>query len=184
MDEKFIIASDVHGSAYWCKKLMDAVQNENPVKLVLLGDLLYHGPRNPLPDGYAPMEVAEMLNGVKEKLLCVRGNCDGEVDQLVLNFPMRGDYALLYSGGKTVYLTHGHLAGEACPPPLAAGEILVNGHTHDPKFCRLDGGILYANCGSVSLPKAGTPHSYLVLEGSRLSWKDLQTGKTFLEANI
>lgn len=179
MDEKFVIASDIHGSAFWCKKLTQAFTKEGAKKLVLLGDLLYHGPRNPLPDGYAPMEVAATLNALKTQLLCVRGNCDGEVDQLVLEFPMRGDYALLCSGGKTLYLTHGHLAGEQNPPPLEAGEILVNGHTHDPKFSLLEGGVLYANCGSVSLPKAGTPHSYLLFTGDELIWKNLETGEEF-----
>ena len=171
--EKIMIASDIHGSAHWCEKLLEAFGREKPVKLLLLGDILYHGPRNELPEGYAPKEVFAMLNPLKERLLCVRGNCDSEVDQMVLEFPVLADYALLFSAGRTIYATHGHLAGEAAPPPLCAGDILLNGHTHVPCVRELSGGILYANCGSVSLPKENTPHSYVVLEGGEIVWKEL-----------
>lgn len=119
--EKIMIASDIHGSAHWCEKLLEAFGREKPVKLLLLGDILYHGPRNELPEGYAPKEVFAMLNPLKERLLCVRGNCDSEVDQMVLEFPVLADYALLFSAGRTIYATHGHLAGEAAPPAPVRG---------------------------------------------------------------
>ncbi len=172
-NEKIMIASDIHGSAHYCEKLVGAFAKEKPVKLLLLGDLLYHGPRNDLPARYAPKEVFALLNPLKEKLLCVRGNCDSEVDQMVLEFPVLADYCLLFAAGKTIYATHGHLAGEGNPPPLSAGDVLLNGHTHLPCHREIAGGILYANCGSVALPKENTPHSYLVLENGELIWKDL-----------
>lgn len=173
MSEKIVIASDIHGSAHWCEKLLGAIERENPAKIFLLGDILYHGPRNELPEGYAPKEVFAMLNPLKKKLLCVRGNCDSEVDQMVLEFPVMADYALLFSAGRTIFATHGHLFGEQNPPPLSAGDILFNGHTHIPCHREIEGGILYANCGSVSLPKENTPHSYVVLERGEIVWKEL-----------
>ena len=115
MSEKIVIASDIHGSAHWCEKLLGAIERENPAKIFLLGDLLYHGPRNELPEGYAPKEVFAMLNPLKKKLLCVRGNCDSEVDQMVLEFPVMADYALLFSAGRTIFATHGHLSGNKIP---------------------------------------------------------------------
>jgi len=184
MDEKFIIASDIHGSAFWCEKLLSLVDKMQPTKLVLLGDLLYHGPRNPLPLGHSPKAVFEMLNARKERILCVRGNCDAEVDQMVLEFPVLADYALLSVNGKTLYLTHGHLAGENSPPPLTKGQILVNGHTHNPVHKTLAGDILYANCGSVALPKTGTPHSCIVVADGAFSWIDLETQEEFDRVNL
>ena len=176
---KIMIASDIHGSAYWCEKLIQKFNEIKPDELLLLGDLLYHGPRNPLPDGYAPQKAAELLSSVKTKLVCVRGNCDSEVDQMVLDFPMFADYALLFLDGKKVYATHGHLHGELNPPPLESGTLFLNGHTHTPACKTLENGVIYANCGSVSLPKPQTPHSYMVLENGVLSWYDLETGEQF-----
>ena len=176
---KILIASDIHGSAYWCEKLINAFTAEQADTLLLLGDLLYHGPRNPLPDGYAPQKVAALLSGVKTKLVCVRGNCDSEVDQMVLDFPMLADYALLLADGIKIYATHGHLHGETNPPPLESGTIFFNGHTHTPAHKPLENGVIYANCGSVALPKPETPHSYALLENGKLYWKDLATGNFF-----
>ena len=122
---KLMIASDLHGSAFYCRQLLAAMEREQPDKLLLLGDILYHGPRNDLPEGYAPKEVIAMLNPLREQLLCVRGNCDTEVDQMVLDFPSLADYALLYAGSRTVFATHGHHYNTACPPPLAKGDILL-----------------------------------------------------------
>lgn len=184
MDEKFIIASDIHGSAYWCEKLLEVYRREQPTKLVLLGDILYHGPRNPFPDGYKPQDVADKLNTIKDRIICVRGNCDSEVDQMVLNFPILADYALLSANGKTFFLTHGHLFSDGNPPPLSSGETLLNGHFHLPTFKRLDGGINYANCGSVALPKDGSPHSCVIFQGSELSWLDLSSGKVFHKVDL
>ena len=174
-----MIASDIHGSAFWCERLLEAFESEGADKLVLLGDLLYHGPRNDFPDGYAPKKVFAMLNGIKEKLLCVRGNCDSEVDQMVLEFPMMADYALLEADGRKLFLTHGHLFNAENPPLLQAGDLLLNGHFHTPCSMKLENGGIYANCGSVALPKDDTPHSYLVVEDNSLQWKDLETGGMF-----
>ncbi len=178
---KYVIASDIHGSALWCEKLLAAFEKENADKLILLGDLLYHGPRNDFPDEYAPKKVFAMLNAAKQKLLCVRGNCDSEVDQMVLEFPIMADYALLsYDGGK-LFATHGHLYNTQTPPLLQAGDILLNGHFHTPCRQAMENGAIYANCGSVALPKDGTPHSYLVFENGKLTWKDLATSEIFDE---
>lgn len=175
---KLIIASDIHGSAYWCRRLLDAFTEENADRLVLLGDLLYHGPRNDFPDEYAPKEVFAMLNEVKQKITAIRGNCDSEVDQMVLEFPCLADYALIDDNGKTLFLTHGHLYNAENPPLLKDEDVLFNGHFHTPTFCKLENGS-YANCGSVALPKDGTPHSYLVYEDGELLFKDLETGGIF-----
>ena len=175
---KYIIASDIHGSAFWCERVLATMQAENAEKLILLGDPLYHGPRNDFPDEYAPKRVFAMLNEIKDKIVCVRGNCDSEVDQMVLDFPIMADYALLTLDEKTLFLTHGHLYNAENPPLLKDEDVLFNGHFHTPTFCKLENGS-YANCGSVALPKDGTPHSYLVYEDGELLFKDLETGGIF-----
>lgn len=172
---KLMIASDIHGSAKWCERLLSAWQAEQPDRLLLLGDLLYHGPRNDLPEAYAPKEVIEMLNAIAPSLLCVRGNCEAEVDQMVLDFPVMADYCALAVDGHILYATHGHLFGEDNPPPLMAGDFLLCGHTHIPA-CRRHETFTYLNPGSVAIPKANTPHSYCVLEGGAMTWKDLEGG--------
>ena len=177
--QKLIIASDIHGSAYWCERLLETFDNEGADKLVLLGDLLYHGPRNDFPDEYSPKKVFAMLNGMKDKITCVRGNCDSEVDQMVLEFPIMADYAIMEEAGRTLFLTHGHLFNADIPPLLKKGDLLFNGHFHSPCCTEMQGGAVYANCGSVSLPKEGTPHSYILLDNGVLYWKDLETGGIF-----
>ncbi|MBQ9760041.1 MAG: phosphodiesterase [Clostridia bacterium] len=167
---KLMIASDLHGSAYYCKKLVEAYRAESPDKLLLLGDLLYHGPRNDLPVDYAPKAVIDMLNPLAQNLLCVRGNCEAEVDQMVLKFPVMADYAFLSVNGIDIFATHGHLHGEQNPPPLAEGSLLLCGHTHVPAFNRYEG-YLYVNPGSLSIPKENSPHSYMILEDHTLTWK-------------
>lgn len=179
---KLMIASDIHGSAYYCRLLIDAYKREAPDKLLLLGDILYHGPRNDLPMEYAPKSVIEMLNNISDKILCVRGNCDTEVDQMVLDFPVLADYAYLYIDGKNFFATHGHIFNEDNPPKLARGDVLLNGHTHIPKLVRHDD-YIYANCGSVSIPKENSQHSYVIFECGRLSWKDLG-GNIYMSENI
>ena len=165
---KLLIASDIHGSAVYCHQLMKAIKCENPTKVLLLGDLLYHGPRNNLPDGYAPKEVAEMLNGIKEKLLCVRGNCDTEVDQMLLEFPVLSDSAMLCWDGITIYASHGHHDF----PALQPGEVVLSGHTHIPAdYIKED--IRYLNPGSVSIPKENSWHGYMILENGSFTWKNL-----------
>ena len=168
---KLMIASDIHGSAYYCRQLLEAYEREGAEKLLLLGDILYHGPRNDLPEGYAPKEVISLLNPLKDKILCVRGNCDTEVDQMVLSFPVLADYAVLWLDGKTVYATHGHNYNEEKLPPLSEGDILLNGHTHVPK-CTDHGTYTYMNPGSVSIPKENSPHSYMIYENGKFLWKD------------
>ena len=179
MNGKLFIASDIHGSAFWCEKLLTAFTNEQADRLILLGDLLYHGPRNDFPADYAPKKVFAMLNAIKEKITAIRGNCDSEVDQMVLEFPCLADYALIDDNGRTLFLTHGHLYNTENPPLLKSGDILFNGHFHTPCTQTLTNGGVYANCGSVALPKDGTPHSYLVYEHGTLTWKNLETGEAF-----
>ena len=169
---KLMIASDLHGSNFYAKKLMDRFREEAPDKLLLLGDLLYHGPRNALPEEYSCPDVAQQLNAIKEQIIAVRGNCDAEVDQMVLDFPVMADYALLEVNGLTLYATHGHLWNEDCPPKMAENTVLLNGHFHIPA-CRRHGRYLYVNPGSTSIPKGGSVGSYLILEGRTFTWKDM-----------
>ena len=170
---KWLIASDIHGSAYYAEKLISAFYEEKADKMIILGDILYHGPRNDLPEEYSPKKVIAMLNPLSDKLLCVRGNCDTEVDQMVLEFPILADYALLADGGLTVYLTHGHKFGEQNPPPMPKGSILLCGHTHIPT-CNAHEDFVYINPGSVSIPKNGSHHGYMLLENGIFTWKDLE----------
>lgn len=170
---KWMIASDIHGSALYCKQLLDAFDREGAGRLVLLGDLLYHGPRNDLPDGYAPKETLAMLNPRKNQLLCVRGNCDSEVDQMVLDFPILADYCILYLGERMIFATHGHRYHLNALPPLGPGDLLLHGHTHVPAWTPFGTNNLYLNPGSVSLPKEGSPRGYLTLEDGSFQWKTL-----------
>ena len=159
---KLVIASDIHGSAFWCKKMLEVAENEQPDRLILLGDILYHGPRNDLPRDYAPKQVIPMLEKWAEKILCVRGNCEAEVDQMVLNFPCLAEYALLMADGTSFYLTHGHHANPRNLPALPAGSVFLYGHTH-VKFDQVVDGIRCLNPGSVSIPKDGS-NSCMVYE--------------------
>ena len=170
---KWMIASDIHGSAYFCRQLLEAFEREQADRLLLLGDILYHGPRNDLPQDYAPKEVLAMLNGQKDRIFCVRGNCDTEVDQMVLQFPILADYCILTVGNRLIYATHGHNHNLEKLPPMQAGDILLHGHTHIPAWEFTDGGILYVNPGSVSIPKNGSANSYMLLEEKVLTWKTL-----------
>lgn len=232
---KIMIASDIHGSAHYCRRMLDAFDREDADRLLLLGDILYHGPRNDLPEGYAPKEVIAMLNERKSQIFCVRGNCDTEVDQMVLEFPILADYCILtldavkssgrYSEGdpadkydtddpadagraqgdkpdaddpadlaqeqadaslrasgsrcsRLIYATHGHRFNIDNQPPLSDGDILLQGHTHIPSWESFGSGSICLNPGSVSIPKAGSRHSYMILEGRQASWKDL-AGDTY-----
>lgn len=168
---KYLIASDIHGSEHYCKKLIDAYKDEKADRLVLLGDILYHGPRNDLPEGYAPKKVIELLNAMKNEILCVRGNCDTEVDQMVLDFPILADYAVLTAGNRLVYVTHGHKFNSNNLPPVKNGDILLHGHTHVP-VCEEHESHVYLNPGSVSIPKEASWHGYMTLEGSKFIWKN------------
>lgn len=181
---KWMIASDLHGSAYYCRKMLEAFEREGADRLFLLGDLLYHGPRNDLPREYAPKEVIPLLNGKKEKLLCVRGNCDAEVDQMVLEFPVMADYAVLPVGRRLIYATHGHIYHVKNLPPLAPGDVLLHGHTHVPAWTEFGQGNLYLNPGSVSIPKENSPHSYMTLEENTMQWKELESSAVFHELTL
>lgn len=169
---KFMIASDIHGSAYYCRKMLELFEKENADRLLLLGDILYHGPRNDLPKGYAPKEVIEMLNAVKDKILCVRGNCEAEVDQMVLEFPCLADYAVLSAGNRLIYATHGHIYNEDNLPSLSCGDVLVYGHTHVPK-CEKHENCIVMNPGSVSIPKEDSRHGCIIYDENMFLWKDL-----------
>lgn len=168
---KWMIASDIHGSAYYCRQMIEAYKKEQADRLLLLGDILYHGPRNDLPEEYNPKAVIEMLNKMKEDILSVRGNCDTEVDQMVLAFPILADYAILSAGNRLIFATHGHKFNENNLPPLHKGDILLNGHTHIPK-CAEHSTYTYLNPGSVSIPKEGSCHGYMLLEEKCFVWKD------------
>lgn len=181
-DMKIMIASDIHGSAFYCKKMLNAYKNEKADKLLILGDILYHGPRNDLPEGYAPKEVIAMLNPIADELLCVRGNCDTEVDQMVLDFPVLAEYAILYNNGRMIFATHGHNFNPANPPKIKNGDILLNGHTHVPAF-EITDNFTYVNPGSVSIPKENSEHGYILLEDNTLRWKNLD-GEIYREEKI
>ena len=174
---KFVIASDIHGSNKYCTELLAAFKREGADKLLLLGDILYHGPRNPLPEDYAPAKVAEALGAVKEKILCVRGNCDSEVDQMVLPFSITADYATVYADGANIYLSHGHRD----IPPLGEKDVYITGHTHVP-LCERSG-YLHLNPGSVSLPKENSDRGYILFDCGTFYFKTLD-GKIFKEVKI
>lgn len=168
---KWLIASDIHGSAYWCERMLELFKREKADVLVLLGDILYHGPRNELPRDYNPKKVIALLNDFANgtpceephRILCVRGNCDAEVDQMVLGFPIMADYGVIELGGRFAYLTHGHIYGEDNPPKLKRGDILIQGHTHMQRCVEKDG-VLFLNPGSVSIPKGDGYNGCIVFD--------------------
>ena len=168
-----MIASDIHGSSCYCREMLNAFDLEQADKLVLLGDILYHGPRNDLPKDYAPKTVISLLNERKSELLCVRGNCDTEVDQMVLQFPIMADYAIFYAGDRMIYATHGHNFNKESLPPMQPGDILLHGHTHIPAWEPFGDNNLYLNPGSVSIPKESSAHGYMILTENEALWKDL-----------
>lgn len=180
---RWMIASDIHGSAYYCEKMIEAFQTEQADRLFLLGDILYHGPRNDLPKDYAPKEVIKMLNALKDKIFCVRGNCDTEVDQMVLEFPILADYCILPVGNRLIYATHGHHYNTGSLPPIQPGDILLHGHTHIPAWESFGENNLYLNPGSVSIPKAGSQNSYMMLRDSSAAWKSLD-GSTYYSLTL
>lgn len=177
---RWMVASDIHGSAYYCEKMLEAYREQKAEKLVLLGDLLYHGPRNDLPRDYAPKKVIAMLNAVADELICVRGNCEAEVDQMVLDFPVMAEYAVFYIGDTMYFATHGHKFNKENPPCLKEGDVLLHGHTHvvADEVCRASGPkgeytYRYLNPGSVSIPKEGSVNGYMIYENGTFTWKSL-----------
>ncbi len=179
---KYFIASDIHGSAYYCEKMLESFRKESADKMLLLGDILYHGPRNDLPKDYAPKKVIEMLNALKDKILCVRGNCDTEVDQMVLQFPILAEYCIISHNNTMIFATHGHKFNTSNLPPLNDGDVLLHGHTHVPK-CEKFESITYLNPGSVSIPKEDSHHGYMIFEDGNFTWKDFD-GKVISEFRI
>ena len=179
---KYMFASDLHGSAYYCEKMFDSYKRSGADRLILLGDLLYHGPRNDLPEGYDPKQVTAMLNEHKDEIWAVRGNCDAEVDQMVLEFPIMADYAVLVLNGITFFATHGHLFDQEHRPPMKAGDVLVHGHTHLLTAEPLDDCYLI-NPGSIALPKGGNPYTYGMLEERWFKIYDIG-GKMIREINL
>lgn len=170
---RYLIASDIHGSAYYCEKMLERFEAEKADRLILLGDLLYHGPRNALPEGYDPQRVASLLNSIKEKVFCVRGNCEAEVDQLLLEFPVMADYALMELAGHTMFITHGHLFNESRLPAHSESDILLHGHTHVHALKQV-GGMIYMNPGSISIPKSESRRGYMTMESGAFIWKTLE----------
>lgn len=182
---KFLIASDIHGSAYCCQKLVDAFYSEKADRLILLGDILYHGPRNDLPQNYAPKEVTAMLNPLADRIICVRGNCDGEVDDMVLDFPVLAEYAIISDtslGSNIIFATHGHHYNASNLPKLKTGDILLHGHTHIPTFEKVEE-VFVVNPGSVSIPKENSEHSYMIFENCEFTRKTLD-GKILASGKV
>lgn len=174
---KLLIASDIHGSAYWCSRLMEAYKEEKADKMILLGDILYHGPRNALPREYDPQRVCDMLNTVSDNILCVRGNCDADVDQWMLKFPIMADYSWIMENDRIIYLTHGHLYSKSDESfPIAKNSILLSGHTHIPVTEPTEKGIHF-NPGSVSIPKQESKNGYMTLESGIFIWNSFEAGE-------
>ena len=180
---KLLIASDIHGDIESAKVLIDELEKRGCDKMLLLGDVLYHGPRNDLPGRYAPKEVIALLNGYKDKILAVRGNCDTEVDQMVLEFPILADYAILSLDGLTVYATHGHNFNTKTPPPMVKGDILLHGHTHVIRAEKFGDENTYINPGSITLPKENCPRSYIVYEDRKFTFYSID-GELIKEAQF
>ncbi|MBR2595440.1 MAG: phosphodiesterase [Solobacterium sp.] len=160
---KYLVISDIHGAAEGIRSTLEAISYHGCDAVLCLGDVLYHGPRNELPADYAPKEVIARLNPLHEKITAVRGNCDAEVDQMVLDFPVTADYNILYLGGRKVFMSHGHIYGPEHLPRLQAGDVFLSGHTHIPT-CEISEGIYLLNPGSCALPKGTHPRSYGILD--------------------
>ena len=171
---KILFASDIHGSAYYCRRLLDIYKETKASRMVILGDILYHGPRNDLPKEYAPKEVIAMLNPLKDQIYAVRGNCDAEVDQMVLDFPLMNTYEMIEADGLKMFATHGHVYSPGNPPPFVEFDVLLNGHTHISALDNM-GDYYYINPGSVSIPKGGTTNSFIIYENREFSLRDLET---------
>ena len=180
---KWILASDLHGSTVYIEKLMQCFEKENAERMFFLGDYLYHGPRNTIPAGYDTIQAAEILNRYKEYIFCIRGNCDSDVDQMMLDFPILSENAYLDFDGTLAFASHGHVFHKENLPKLKKGEIFIQGHTHVPSVEELENGIVFMNPGSVSIPKGGSENSYILYENGCFRWKTLD-GKVFLEYRI
>ncbi|MBQ4329150.1 MAG: phosphodiesterase [Lentisphaeria bacterium] len=174
---KIMFISDIHGMHQTLKQALDHADRLSVDQIVILGDILYHGPRNGVPSVYDPAAVADMLNERKDQILAVRGNCDAEVDQMMLKFPIMADYSELICGNNRFFLTHGHLWNENHLPDLPAGTILAHGHTHIPELkIRFQEKIWIFNPGSISLPKNGNIRTFGLFHDGKLTVNDLESG--------
>ncbi len=179
---RFLIASDLHGSAYFTRLLLERFREEKADRLLLLGDLLYHGPRNALPREYDPASTAAMLNEYRDVILAVKGNCDSAVDQMVLDFPIEAPYLLLFADGFSLYLTHGDVFSPEKPMPMPRGSAYLFGHIHVPVNETRDG-ILFLNPGSAAIPKGDSVNSYMVFEKGVFTFKNI-SGAPYDEAAL
>lgn len=181
---KLMFASDIHGSLPATERVLELFAQSGAQWLVILGDVLNHGPRNALPEGYAPAKVAERLNEVAHKVIAVRGNCDSEVDQMLLEFPIMADFSTLFADGWKFFLTHGHHWNPAVPPPVGKGTVLAYGHTHLPQLEKLENGLFAFNPGSISLPKGGNPASFGWFDGGVLQVLELENGREMMRLDL
>lgn len=179
---KLFFVSDIHGSLYYANKAIENFRKENADYIVILGDELYHGARNPLPKEYNPKEVAQLLNEFADRIIAVRGNCDSEVDEMVLDFPMAATYSTILYNGRRLFLTHGHIYHEDNLPKLREGDVFIFGHIHIPK-AEKRGNVYIVNPGSITLPKENHPNSYAVLENNTFQIKDVD-GNVFKEITL
>ncbi len=170
---KIFFISDIHGSPFYLEKALKCYKEEAANFIVILGDTLYHGPRNPLPKDYNPQAVANLLNRYKDKIIAVRGNCDSEVDQILIEYPMMADYSIILCNNRRLFLTHGHIYNEDKMPSLSRNDVLIHGHTHIP-VAKKHNEIYVLNPGSVTLPKENHPNSYAILQDDLFQIKDLQ----------
>ncbi len=177
---KILIASDIHGSGYYCERLVERFSEEKSDRLILLGDILYHGPRNDLPREYDPKKVISLLGPLSDRIFCIKGNCDSEVDGMVLKFPIESDFAAIFAGEHMMYLTHGHKIRD---DHKSMNCILINGHTHVP-IAEKNEGLIHLNPGSVSIPKENSPHSYMTFDGKTFLWKNVETGEVYKELSL
>ncbi|WP_426448221.1 phosphodiesterase [Siccibacter colletis] len=180
---KLMFASDIHGSLAATEAVLTRFEQSGARWLVLVGDLLYHGPRNALPDSYNPAAVAERLNQVASRAIAVRGNCDSEVDQMLLNFPITAAWQQILLGEQRLFLTHGHLYNPDNLPPLEPGDVFISGHTHIPVAEKRDG-LFFFNPGSVSIPKGGFAASYGMLDEGVLSVRTLKDDAVIAQIRI
>ena len=169
---KWFVFSDLHGSAYYCKKVFEAFDREGAERILFLGDTFNGGPGTEPFERFGPPEIIDALNAHRDLIIAVRGNCDGDIDQAVLDFPLNKEPVAVDMGSRKVWLTHGHVFNENNTPPLSRGDILLHGHTHIPTW-EVHEDFIYANPGSVALPKGGSPNSYMILAEDGMTWKDM-----------
>lgn len=175
---KIMVISDIHGKVPALETALQIYKKNEFERLFILGDILYHGPRNPLPEGYHPAAIVDLLNPLKHEILATRGNCDSEVDQMLLDFPIMGDYSLFMQSSRRFVLTHGHLDTSRVPS-LQPGDVRLSGHTHLPVL-EMNDEVCFFNPGSISLPKGGNPPSYGVIDNETFSIKQLETGEMIM----